>query len=1638
MFTTVQTGVLGALDYLEFWGEMNDGKPDNVLYRDSLYQLTNKWSLQTDTAALFLTVNPGAANLRYIPANNDVAGNVLPAEPFFMYTSGKYWKDRLGQGWAQVVGENVYSSAYDRGEGWTSVDITKGATLTYVMNNLHVYTGAGAPPEANFTIHASGYNGNNPRVFRVKINGDSILGMSMDYFEILRAQKQIPLSLINSGSATIEITNQSIVPGSDRMVVAQVEINYPRQFNFGGTRSFEFSLPANINGNYLEITNFSYGSTPPVLYDLTNRKRYVANVATPSIIKIALEPSATDRQLILVSEDALAVTNVTSLQQRNFVNYGLAANQGDYLMITHPYLLNGSGGSQPVEDYKAYRSSAAGGGYNVKLYMIDELVDQFGLGIKMHPLAVRNFIRWARANYSNPLKHILLIGKGIQYIQYRLNENNPDINKLAFVPTFGHPASDILLAAEPGPDQIHKTPIGRLAVINGDEITVYLNKLIQYEQAQASQSPLIQDKAWMKNVVHVVGASDEGLTSALVVSMDGFRRIITDTMYGGNVTTFSKTTAENVQLASSLKLQNLFQEGVGLVTYFGHSSATTLEFNLDNPQNYNNPGKYPVFVLLGCNAGSFYNFNPLRLQTKETISEKFVFAQERGSIATIASTHLGVVHYLDIYNTKNYIALGNTKYGQTIGEVMIEAVRQVFNQQSQNDYYARFHTEQSTLHGDPALRINSTPKPDYVIEDQLVKINPAFISVADLNFKVDAKFMNIGKAINKDIVVEVKRTYPNNTTQIIRRDTIPGIRYIDSMRYTIGISPTTDKGLNKITITIDADNAVDELYETNNSITKEFFIFEDEARPVYPYNYAIVNTQNIKFQVSTANPFSPLRQYTMEIDTTELFNSPAKVVRTTSSPGGVITFDPGLTFTDSTVYFWRVSPVPASGAPVWNTASFIYLPNSDVGFNQSHFHQHTKSELNRMYLDSATRTWQYTPVTNNLFLRMGTWVTSGCAAGACISVSVNGDMIIQSVNWFSSLVFNVFHPASFVPWENQVIRAKTYTGAEPADPYTLGEGRFGSTSPENITYLKYNFEFRYTDTASRRKMMDFMRDSIPDGYYVSVRNFTLNPAAYPNFPVAWAADWANDQSLHGPNQSLYHYLKNAGFGGIDSFYRARPWGLVYRKNDPSFTAQWVVGDGVYDNPVLSVDCISPDTLGYIYSPQFGRAKQWKELKWRGSEAPDITPGDMPTVDIVGIRNNGTESVLYTMIDASQQDFNISGIDAVEFPYVKLRMRNIDSIHYTPYQMRYWRLTYEPSPEGAVAPNLFFMSKDTVEIGEPFDFGIAFKNVSPWAFDSVKVKLVITDRNNVATIIPVPRRRPLAADPDTIQIRTRVETHQFPGINTMYVEVNPDNDQPEQFHFNNFAFRDLYVKPDSLNPLLDVTFDGVHILNRDIVSSKPDIVVKLKDEAKWMILDDTSLLKIQVRYPDGSIHRYFFNNDTLQFLPAGQAPNPDNTATINFKPHFLADGEYELIVSGKDRSENTAGNIEYRVAFQVINKPMISNMLNYPNPFTTSTAFVFTITGSEVPQNIRIQIMTITGKIVRDITKDELGPLRIGRNITDFKWDGTDQYGQKLANGIYLYRVITNLNGKSLDKYKAEGDNTDKYFNKGYGKMYLMR
>lgn len=283
------------------------------------------------------------------------------------------------------------------------------------------------------------------------------------------------------------------------------------------------------------------------------------------------------------------------------------------------------------------------------------------------------------------------------------------------------------------------------------------------------------------------------------------------------------------------------------------------------------------------------------------------------------------------------------------------------------------------------------------------------------------------------------------------------------------------------------------------------------------------------------------------------------------------------------------------------------------------------------------------------------------------------------------------------------------------------------------------------------------------------------------------------------------------------------------------------------------------------------------------------------------------------------------------------------------------------------------------------------------------------------------------------------TFGYSGNNSLWIDVNPfgTDHLPEKYHFNNVAEIKFKVERDNINPILDVTFDGIHILNGDVVSGKPEIVVQLHDENKFLALNDSTKFKLSLTTPNSStpLNLSFSSpiyGDVLRFTPAVL---PKNSCKVNWSPTLADDGIYTIDVSATDKSLNASGKYNYKIQFEVINKSTITEVLNYPNPFSTATRFVFTLTGNEIPTHMKIQIMTISGKIVREIMLNELGNIHVGRNITEYAWDGKDEFGDQLANGLYLYRVVTNLNGMSIEKRETEAD---KYFKKGWGKMYLMR
>ena len=713
IFTSIPSGLLSVTDYIEFWGKKNDGKPDKNLYRDTAYQLSDTFSLETDTATYFLTTDAGNSNLRFTNAVNNTSGNTLLPDAYFMNKVGTSYNFKYNLGYAALVGEYVYSSSYDMGEGYTTGDINPGNDFIQTYNNLNVYT-AGAANSVSFYISAFG-NALNQRNLQVKFNGNLLYNDApLNYFSFIKKQSDnISLATFtNTNSISIAVNGFTPAPNVsnplDRIVVGEMQLTYPAIFNFNNSSNFYFELKASNAGNFLEISNFNYGSVAPVLYSINDGQRYTGDIISmPGKVRFALPPSNFGiRQFELVNEEPANISAVGIFTSKTFINYAIKDNQGDYLIITNPVLFNDGTGINYVEQYKQYRASVAGGSFNTRVILIDELNDQFAFGIKKHPAAIRDFIRFAVQNYAVKPKYILLLGRGVTTYEYKQHETDPLADKLDLVQTFGWPASDVLLACNPG-QVVPLVPIGRIAAINGTELKFYLNKLKQYEQVQANPSQTINDKAWMKNAINVAGGSDPSESDLFVSYLSDYKQAIEDTSFGGTVQTFVKESSTAVVQANGESIKKLINGGVSLIQYFGHSSANTLAFSLDDPTVYSNQGKYPIFNVSGCSAGNFFVYDIGRLGGNLTLSEKYVLADQSGSIAFIASTFLGIPPFLNIFNSQLYKEMGQLSYGSSIG-TQLQKTLQVLTASGQvTDFYTRIHLEELNLHGDPALKINS-------------------------------------------------------------------------------------------------------------------------------------------------------------------------------------------------------------------------------------------------------------------------------------------------------------------------------------------------------------------------------------------------------------------------------------------------------------------------------------------------------------------------------------------------------------------------------------------------------------------------------------------------------------------------------------------------------------------------------------------------------------------------------------------------------------------------------------------------------------------------------------------------------------------------------------------------------------------
>jgi hypothetical protein len=1532
LYTSVVNVPLGAADFIQFWGERNDGKPDADLYANALYQINDFYSLETDTAALFL-VNMGTSsgNLRINNQSYTISGGETPSA-YFLYTLKKGYKTNLYQGEPVPIGStNVYAASFDKGEGWASAQMapansyfcgnrapSPAVKINEVISNMYVSNASGAP-NVSITASCVGADQFSTRQLRIDFNGTQINSADPLVFNFFDAAKKtysnVALSNLNAGAASNTISFEDVVTNGNECDIAYVgqwSITYPRQYNFGGASSFEFEMPAAGGETYLEIQNFNHGLVAPVLFDLTNGRRYVcqlsgATTGTNGTVRVKIAASPATAKMVLMNANSSTALTTTQFTTKNFQNLVSASGQANYIIISNSAL---TAGSNPVELYRSYRSSVAGGGYNAKTYDIDELYDQFAYGIKRHPLSVKNFLRYARNTWATQPRFAFLIGKAVNYRELLLNNaQNPDPQNL--VPTFGEPAGDNLLASNDFIG-VPVTPIGRLSALTVTEVEDYLQKVQEYEAAQATPFTLA-NKKWQKSMVHVEGATDATIGAALFSFLNNYKSIAIDSLWGSNVITYSKTeNPANVAQGANLLAGN-FNDGLSMLTYYGHSSASSLDFNLSDPNDYSSQGKYPVFMVMGCNAGNFYTFDPCRSQVYSTLSETFVLARQRGAIAFIASSHLGVVNYLDVMANAYYGNINKVMYGMTLGEIMKQTHQQTINAFGAVDPLAYGNVQETALHGDPALKLNQYNRPDYIIEPSEISVNPTEPSMSDNNVKVKVRVYNVGRTSKDSVNVKIERLMPTGVTEVLYNAKIKPVYFVDSIIVNVPIVPVRDKGTSTITVTLDGSGAINEMSESNNIASSQFNVTANECEPIFPYNYSIVTTTGVAVKASTIDPNAPLTTYRLEVDTTALFNSPLKNTQTVSQRGGLLQFTvPPAMLINNTVYYWRIAPLSGTTPVKWNGFSFLYLPGGTPGFTQAHFYQHTESELDRITLDTATRQFRFGARLNNLFIKQSIY-GSTYFYETDFSVAINGDLKIQSACLGNSVMFNVLDPLNFKPLENT-------TG-------TLHGSALGGCNVNSPSYQvrKYNFEYSFTDITSRNAAMNFMDNVVPNGSYVVVRIFDPNSAA--SIPSSWAAD----QGTNGAGNSLYHRLKAAGFTQIDDITTTRRvWAFVYRKGDPTgqiFAPKALLNTICNEQVKFSVNAPSADTLGYIKSPLFGRAAAWNQVTWAGNTLDGAgNSRDLRNVQVIGVNNAGVETVLYTL-DSTQTSFNIAAINATTYPYLRLRMLNTDSINATPYQLNNWRVTYTPVPEGAIEPNVFLVyQSDTLDRNDSLNVGIGFRNVSSVNFtDSILVNVKVLDSlGNVVRVITVPKEKPLTVG-DSAKIEFKIGNLQ-PWVGqtlTLSIEINPiAGGQNEQFRFNNIYTRNFL--PIVLLPVRLISFNA-----------RPEAD---KVKVDWTVGQELNFSHYVVEYSADGVN--FSDLGTVNRKPA---TNGTNTYEFYHNNPVVGKNYYRL------RSVDLDGKTQ-TTPVRVVNFGKAGEIRVFPNP---TADFVYITNGSTQPMTVKL-------------------------------------------------------------------------------------
>lgn len=200
--------------------------------------------------------------------------------------------------------------------------------------------------------------------------------------------------------------------------------------------------------------------------------------------------------------------------------------------------------------------------------------------------------------------------------------------------------------------------------------------------------------------------------------------------------------------------------------------------------------------------------------------------------------------------------------------------------------------------------------------------------------------------------------------------------------------------------------------------------------------------------------------------------------------------------------------------------------------------------------------------------------------------------------------------------------------------------------------------------------------------------------------------------------------------------------------------------------------------------------------------------------------------------------------------------------------------------------------------------------------------------------------------------------------------------------------------DDVGPEITLFLNDENFVNGGISDETPILIAELFDESGintvgngighdiTMILDENT--------SNAVVLNEFYESDLDTY----------QSGSLTYQLSELEPGLHTLTFKAWDVNNNSSEKtIEFNV--QESRDLALDHVLNYPNPFTTSTEFYFEHNQVCSALETQIEIYTVTGRLVKTI--NQMVETR-GFRTEGIHWDGRDDFGDQLAKGVYVYRV----------------------------------